>query len=180
MPNQYTNQPERSCTLDGCNSKHLAQGWCALHYQRWRRNGDPEWTPYFDFEHRLWSGIEKTDTCWLWTRSTNGKGYGQIQKGSQKFLVHRATFERLVGPVPDGLELDHLCRVRLCCNPEHLEPVTRKENILRGESPTALNARKTHCKNGHPFDEKNTRTDGRGYRVCRACERKRDQRRSRK
>jgi hypothetical protein len=85
--------------------------------------------------------------------------------------AHRWSYEALVGPIPPGLEIDHLCRVRNCVNPSHLEPVTKAVNILRGESMSARHARQTHCKSGHPFDAENTRMTTDGQRRCRTCDR---------
>lgn len=123
--------------------------------------------------------------CWLWT-GNRSRSYGYIYNGGgrgneRRTMAHRAVYEAAVGPVPDGLELDHLCRVRLCVNPAHLEPVTRLENIRRGVGPAilgALNGSKTECKNGHPFDEANTRLRPTGGRTCRQCERDRRARRA--
>jgi hypothetical protein len=89
--------------------------------------------------------------------------------------AYRITYETLVGPVPNGLELDHLCRVRACVNPGHLEPVTHRVNTLRGETVAARNARATHCPAGHPYDEVNTYADRLGRRSCRECCRRRHQ-----
>lgn len=107
--------------------------------------------------------------CWVWMGSAAG-GYGQIMIDSAAVKVHRVMYERLKGPVEDGLQLDHLCRVTRCCNPDHLEPVSARINILRSTGPAALNAVKTHCKNGHEFTPENTyaRPDGSG-RACRVC-----------
>lgn len=118
---------------------------------------------------RFWSRVEKTPTCWLWTGYTTSRGYGQLGKGSgptQAHLAHRVAYELLVGPVPAGLELDHLCRNPPCVNPSHLEPVTHAENMRRAGAVV------TQCKHGHPYDEANTyiRPD-RGTRQCRACSR---------
>lgn len=114
------------------------------------------------------------DGCWLWQGVTSS-GYGRVlpPKGKRRALAHRLFYEILVGPIPDGLTLDHLCRNRVCVNPDHLEPTTLTENIRRGESPTAKNRRKTHCKWGHEFTEENTLAHaGRpGGRRCRTCER---------
>ena len=96
--------------------------------------------------------FEPNSGCWLWTGSDNGKGYCQVRWNGPKVSVHILVYELLVGPVSDGLELDHLCRARRCCNPSHLEPVPHTVNILRGESPSALCAEKTHCPKGHPYD----------------------------
>lgn len=83
--------------------------------------------------------------------------------------THIASYEFYIGPVPAGKKLDHLCRTRKCCNPEHLEPVTNKVNIARGVSPSALHGRQTECKRGHPFTEANTWVRKEGWRQCRAC-----------
>lgn len=119
---------------------------------------------------RLWANVEKTATCWLWTaKKVDGKGYGQITEGKRAYQVHRVVYEALVGPIPDGLQLDHLCRVRRCCRPNHLEPVTQTENQRRGYGFAGVNARKTHCAQGHPYDEANTIIRHRGGRDCRTC-----------
>jgi hypothetical protein len=85
-------------------------------------------------------------------------------------MSHRVVYEALVGPIPEEAVIDHLCRVRNCVNPDHLEPTTTKVNILRGTTPSADNARKTHCKQGHAFDSKNTAVYD-GHRMCRVCNR---------
>lgn len=112
--------------------------------------------------------------CWEWTGSTT-QGYGAIAWGEdgRSRRVHRVVYELLVGPVPPPLMLDHLCRNRRCVNPAHLEPVTNRENVLRGIGPTAVNAAKTHCSVGHEFTEVNTYYNPRdpGWRRCRACRR---------
>lgn len=104
---------------------------------------------------RLFARVSvEADGCWIWTGSIR-KGYGQIwtsldASGHRSLLqAHRASYELARGPIPEGLDLDHLCRNRLCVNPDHLEPVTRRVNILRGTAPAAHNARKTHCDEGH-------------------------------
>lgn len=116
--------------------------------------------------------IDKTGSCWLWTLAKNTGGYGVWTVDRRQFLVHRLAYELWVGEIPPGLTVDHLCRVRSCCNPAHLEIVTRGENSLRGDGPAAVNARKTHCPKGHPYDETNTCLSG-GRRYCLACNRDR-------
>jgi hypothetical protein len=118
---------------------------------------------------RFWDNVAKTETCWLWLGARGGH-YGSYYSDGKSVLAHRFAYEALVGPIPDGLQIDHLCRVRLCVNPAHLEPVTQRENILRGTGPTAVNARKTHCPKGHQYDEGNTRWY-KNKRWCRACHR---------
>lgn len=107
--------------------------------------------------------------CIVFIGSISPYGYGQLKIGGRSHPAHRAAYEAFVGPIPDGLTIDHLCRNRACCNPEHLEPVTRVENVLRGMSFGAVNARKTHCHRGHPLDEANTYRPPSGGRHCRAC-----------
>jgi len=108
--------------------------------------------------------------CWIWAGAGNGHGYGRRQIRGRTFMAHRLSYEQARGPIPAGLELDHLCRVTMCVNPDHLEPVTRAENIRRGTSPFAANARKTHCKRGHEFTPENTYINPRnGARWCRPC-----------
>jgi HNH endonuclease len=114
--------------------------------------------------------------CLLWTGSILRDGYGQISRGgrgSQNARVHRVAWELANGPVPDGLQLDHLCRVRHCANIAHLEAVTQRENILRSSITFAsINAAKTHCDNGHEFTEANTyRPPDSRSRQCRECNR---------
>jgi hypothetical protein len=121
---------------------------------------------------RFWAKVEKTDTCWLW-RATTRHGYGRFYVDGRLLNAHRWAYEYLVGPIPDGLDLDHLCRVRRCVNPTHLEPTTRRENVLRGTGAGARHAAKTHGVWGHPFDAQNTDATPRkwGRRRCRACRR---------
>lgn len=102
--------------------------------------------------------------CWLWVANTNGNGYGRFGN----LYSHRVSFIAFNGPLPDGTEIDHLCRQRECCNPLHLEAVTHRENIRRGETPCSQNARATHCVRGHEFSEENTFTKN-GSRKCRMC-----------
>ena len=128
---------------------------------------------YPPLRERLLARYEtNAEGCWIWQGVRVG-GYGQIGKENNGGMVyaHRAAYELIVGPIPDGLTLDHLCRNRACINPDHLEPVTMKENVLRGMSPTAINARKTHCNNGHPLDGDNLSLRKDGGRICLACRR---------
>ncbi len=124
-------------------------------------------------ETRFWSKVDKSGDCWLWMASTKDTGYGQFFVNGTMVRAHRLAYELMVGPVPDGLQLDHLCRVRNCVNPEHLEPVTTQENTRRGASGHERRQKKTHCAQGHPYNAENTYLY-RDMRYCRACRRARD------
>ena len=127
-------------------------------------------------EERFWDKVEKTDSCWLWTgHIATGKGYGRIRVNGKYQKAHRVAYEMLVGPIPDGMQIDHVwangCTNRNCVKaisdkfgPAHLEPVTSGENSRRGEPH-----RRTHCPKGHPYDEENTYFQKSGGRKCRAC-----------
>lgn len=111
---------------------------------------------------------------WWWEGTIGGDGYGKLLIGSRAtkrstFQAHRVVWTLLRGPIPEGLDLDHLCRQRNCVWPEHLEPVSRKENLRRGEGFPGVRARQTHCINGHAFDEANTYIAPNGTRKCRKC-----------
>lgn len=122
--------------------------------------------------------------CLVWVACTTGT-YGVFklgpEHGRRQIYAHRWSYEYHVGPIPDGLEVDHLCRNVLCVNPEHLEPVTPRVNVLRSANPSAVNAQKTHCIHGHPFSGSNLlfSPDGR-RRYCRECKRANDRRRLRR
>lgn len=117
-------------------------------------------------EERFRERLTKTESCWLWTGVINVDGYAMFWNGKRTIGAHRWSYEHFVGPIPKGLELDHLCRVRHCVNPSHLEPVTHQENVRRAGPP--WNAGATHCKNGHELTTENTRMRG-SCRICRAC-----------
>lgn len=126
---------------------------------------------------RFWSKVspEPTTGCWLWTAFRDHAGYGAyavVRTAIRK--PHRVAYEQLVGPVPSGLELDHLCRVRHCVNPAHLEPVSHLENVRRGRAGEVNSARiraRTHCPAGHPYAGSNLYVDPRGNRQCMECRR---------
>lgn len=105
----------------------------------------------------------------IWTASVTGPGYGKFYVDGRLTPSHRWSYEQMVGPIPAGLVLDHLCRVRRCCNPAHLEPVTQRENLMRGASFVEENALKTACPKGHPLTGRNV-VYWRGHRKCRECD----------
>lgn len=116
--------------------------------------------------------IDEATGCWLWQGCKTYQGYGRMIRLRANHMAHRVVYEDLVGPVPDGLVLDHLCRVRHCVNPAHLEPVTNRENILRGTGFAARKAAQSHCVNGHPLSGENI-YPYKGGRLCRTCRRAR-------
>ena len=120
---------------------------------------------------RIGARFIRSGSCWPWRGAPDGRGYGEIMIRRKRYKAHRAVYELLVGPIPRGLTLDHLCRNPMCVNPAHLEPVTVAENVMRGMGACAVNSRKTHCKRGHPFTPENTMLSPRGYRACRECDR---------
>jgi len=107
--------------------------------------------------------------CWEWTGALNHGGYGTFLVDGRRMGAHRAAYLLHVGSIPDGLDLDHLCRVRHCVNPAHLEPVTRSENLRRGVGVGKWHTALETCPEGHPYDDSNTYHDARGWRGCRAC-----------
>jgi len=180
--------PETRLCIECGSSRFYARERCNTCYIRLRkalrRSGQ--------FELRLVHGkplerlqsraVPSLNGCLLYTGTLNNRGYGQISVNGAQVLAHRAMYELTVGPIPDGLALDHLCHNRdpncmggptclhrRCVNVEHLEPVTKEENSRRGRGG-ANNAVKTHCPAGHPYDETNTHVY-RGTRHCRACNR---------
>lgn len=176
--------PPEPCKIDGCDHPGTeGHGWCYLHYRRFWRHGDPMETSRIvgDLEARFWSYVEidvQEDGCWEWTGATVS-GYGVLLVEDRTVFMPRWAYERFVGPIAEGLEPDHLCRVRACVRPDHLEPVTHRVNVLRGVSFAAENARKTHCIRGHEFTPENTYPNGRG-RGCLACKKWRDANRPRR
>ena len=113
---------------------------------------------------RFWVKVAKDDAdCWRWTGATNSTGYGCFAVDGKSQLTHRLAYAALVGLIPDGLHIDHLCRVKVCCNPAHLEPVTIAENNRR--SAVLITA----CPNGHEYTVQNTLQNGTGSRYCRTC-----------
>lgn len=119
---------------------------------------------------RFWEKVDRSGDCWLWTGSLTRDGYGNLTLRGKVRRAHRVSYEDAKGAIPEGLELDHVCRERRCVRPDHLEPVTHAENMRRSEMASRFGA-KTHCPSGHAYDEANTFRCKRGFRQCRACRR---------
>lgn len=133
-------------------------------------------------EERFWEKVDKTEDCWLWTAGRFGRNreYGcfYLTGGKKAIPAHVWAYKCLVGMIPSGLVLDHLCKTKLCVRPDHLEPVTHRENILRGDGIAAKQARQTYCKRGHSLD--NAHILRNGGRDCRVCRKLRNDRRVRR
>lgn len=165
----------RTCSIEGCDKIHFGKSWCTMHYNRWRRHGDPVAEPRKEpkpkvpcsavecgkwahalglcpmhysrmrtygslecpampsVEERFFAKVQKTEMCWLWQASTDGKGYGQMRitsDGVERLMqAHRLSYELFVGPIPEGLVVDHICHVIKCVKPDHLRAVTHKQNM---------------------------------------------------
>lgn len=169
-------KPTECTVIEGgqkCGRRTAGRGMCERHYTRWLRNGDAlvSHRPTYrqPAEERFWPKVDANGVCWEWTSARDANGYGRFDSQS----AHRWAWANLVGQIPDGLELDHLCRNRSCVNPDHLEPVAGIVNRARSYSVASINGRKTHCINGHPFEGNNVmvrvKPSGRVARQCRAC-----------
>ncbi len=167
----------KCCVVDGCDSPIHARELCVKHYKRWYKYGDPKASaPKTTAAERFNSNIRKLDTgCWEWQQVPGSHGYGKISIGGKQVLAHRWSYEHFISPIPDGLQIDHLCRNRRYVNPEHLEPVTPRENLIRG---TRWDFNATACIHGHEYTEDNSYLAPDGGRRCRECSRYRDRKRS--
>lgn len=126
-------------------------------------------------EERFWPKVDKSGDCWLWTAACTYAGYGQFGVAyAYQVFAHRFAWELEHGPIPDDMEIDHLCGTRNCVRVSHLDLVTRRINVHRAknwEGGASFQRAKTHCRNGHPFDESNTAHLRNGSRACRICQR---------
>src|SRR6266702_1072026 len=158
--------PPAPCSEEGCDQPKRSLGLCWKHYMRLHTHG----TTYKPTTQEIfWSRVEKTETCWLWRGNQSVDGYPRFKFEGRPQNAHRLAYTWLIGPIPAGLQIDHLCRVKICVNPAHLEPVTSGENTHRIPGhPAVLNAAKTHCPRGHEYDLLNTYFAN-GRRFCRAC-----------
>ena len=157
-----------TCSIEECAKRAPDHRLCPMHRSRLAHHGTTD-DPTPSVEQRFWAKVDKSGECWLWTAAIDRNGYGKFRHQGGAVFAHRVAYELEVGPVPDGLELDHLCRVPRCVRSDHLEPVTHRDNLLRGATISARNAAKTHCPQGHPYDEANTKFTRGGWRTCRTC-----------
>lgn len=170
-------RPKRFCPVEDCGKPAFGHGFCGKHWKRWRKTGDPlGFVRRPSPEERFWQRVDKNGPqsdvggrCWTWTGAKSSLGYGRVTIHRKTWLTHRYAYTLIVGEIPNGLELDHLCRNASCCNPGHLEPVTHRENMLRGNGMSGRHARSTHCVRGHPRSPENTRVDANGWRHCIPC-----------
>jgi hypothetical protein len=173
--------PYPFCSIEGCGKPFKAKLFCQYHYNNLRNHGDPSWTPPTP-EERFWPRVNKNGPvfedkgpCWIWMGKPTPSGYGQFNNYAYSIyrtggggMPHRYSYYLAFGEVDEGSHIDHLCRNRICVNPAHLEAVSPKVNVLRGQSPCAKNARKTHCPNGHEYSDDNIISSVRG-RSCKKC-----------
>lgn len=172
---------QTKCSIPDCDNPAAAHSWCRKHWYRWRRHGDPaftkraapRWTKRTPAIERFLAKIAVSGTppyCWEWLGARDKRSGYSIFASPEGQSGHRFAYAYFVDPcLPDTLTIDHICRNHGCVNPAHLEAVPSGVNVLRGLGLSAMNARKTHCKRGHPFDEANTKRDWRGNRMCGAC-----------
>lgn len=161
----------RRCSVEGCDRKHDSHGLCGMHSMRHKRGrgvaqGRRARASYFRDQVN-----ESPSGCWLWGGKVREDGYGQFS--SDSLMAHRYAYELWVGPIPEGLQIDHLCMVKACVNPQHLEAVTAAENLRRRDVAYGMGSAVTSCPRGHAYDVINTYQSPSGRRNCRRCGRER-------
>jgi hypothetical protein len=179
VPLKKKGQPKPQCSADTCVNVVVAKGLCATHRWRLANWGTTDDKPPTSATDRFWRHVDKTGACWLWTYNLFNTGYGAFFFGGNNVGAHRFAYEHLVGEIPPHLVVDHLCKVRHCVNPGHMEIVGRGVNSLRGDSPTAISYRTGTCVRGHPFTPENTyRWPKKPHtRRCKTCANKRQRER---
>lgn len=180
-PSNYTGTD--FCIVNGCKNKHRAKGYCQKHYMRLYHTGDVD-TPYKKFrgtalQRFIFLHIKKENGCWEWRGVLDKRGYGRlVDDNGWADMAHRWSYKHFVGEIPKGLVINHLCHNPKCVNPKHLEVTTHYDNIVNKGITNAsyLNAKKTHCKNGHEFTEDNiywSKNKYNGTRICKKCHKER-------
>lgn len=154
----------------GCGRPVEYKKWhlCGICYRRKHKKGELAVAQRPDPVDRFWSYVDRSGACWLWIGCLHRTGYGRVWFNGCQRQAHRVAYELEKGPIPDSLQIDHVCRNRACVRPAHMEPVTIGENLRRGVGASAMNSRKTHCPQGHPYTPENTYV-GSGNRKCRIC-----------
>ena len=165
----------RICSVEGCHGKHQARSYCFKHWKKWRKYGDPlaGYSPPTVGQY-IEANTARVGGCLEWTGAFLSNGYGSVGiRSFDQSLAHRLAYEEYVGPIPDGLQIDHLCRNRACVEPSHLEVVTQQENMRRGLQSRLINGMDDKCLYGHPYTPENTyRNPNRpSHRSCRECSR---------
>ncbi|WP_396127281.1 HNH endonuclease signature motif containing protein [Corynebacterium sp. MSK071] len=171
----------KTCTVDGCSKPVRAIGYCAAHYKRNRRWGDPlggRRARTFAESFELY--VVRTNDCWEWSGTKYRTGYTKLASGRKQILGHRWAYEHYRGEIPSGMVIDHLCRNRGCVNPAHMEVVTNEENLRRGAGYAIQNGMRSTCINGHEYTPENTYVEPNGKNIrCRACAAERAKKRKR-
>lgn len=178
---------ENICSSEGCDRPARYTGYCSMHSQRLARLGSPELPPRPSPSERFWAKVDRCgpDECWPFLGYVKTNGYGVFDTwipDHQRHYAHRFAYNDRVGPIPDGLDVDHQCHNldascpggwscphRRCCNPAHLRVCTRATNLRAGRKPGGPRPRPTHCIADHEFTAENTRWLRHGYRQCKAC-----------
>ncbi len=184
---------DRTCAEPGCEETRRCRGYCGPHYHRHKRAGRIKNLPPVGSAERFWMKVEKNGPlpkarpelgpCWIFSPDRKLLGYGHLKFGESQVPAHRISYALSVGPIPDGLVIDHLCSTPACVHPGHLEAVPQKTNIERGRLAEAIRPYYergrfiTHCPQGHEFTEENSYFSPKGYRSCRTCKRIDDLRR---
>lgn len=168
------------CSVSDCSKAAKTRGMCGMHAERVRNWGTTDGRPghnRIDPVARFWAKVDKRGAteCWPWVGTVLQNGYGQFTTEGERRGVHRYSYEINVGPIPDGMTIDHVkdrgCVRTDCVNPAHLEVVTLMENVWRSDAWSAVNRRKTHCLRGHEFDTVRPQPNGVVWRGCSTCER---------
>lgn len=167
------------CKVDGCEGAHAGLGFCLKHYTRMKRHGNLLGRyPTEPAEIRFWMRVDKSDECWIWTAGRGDHGYGGLKNDEGRSVsAHRFSYELHHGPIPEGMVVCHRCDNPPCVRPDHLflgSPADNVQDMFQKGRAVSGWAIRTHCSNGHLYDEDNTRVDKHGHRKCRACAREYD------